>query len=134
MDFHTALGIVLAELDPKPWTYTDTDGHTLTVVPAGFRADKDEADVIVRVSDDVEEWVKTPEVAKLVTALREGVSWSDLCSGWGTEVTVNDLGVTVAVWQKGVPASVTLPTAQRLPLASALDRALDVARGWEDEA
>ncbi|WP_108990398.1 hypothetical protein [Streptomyces coelicoflavus] len=133
MDFRTALGIVLAELDPKPWGYTTPDG-TLTVVPAGFRADKDEADVIVRVSDDVEEWVKTPEVAKLVTALREGVSWSDLCSGWGTEVTVDALGVTVAVWQKGVPTSVTLPSAQRLPLASALERALDVARGWEDEA
>ncbi|MFC9465170.1 hypothetical protein [Streptomyces coelicoflavus] len=132
-NFRDALASVLAELDPKPWDYTTPDG-TLTVVPAGFRADKDEAEVIVRVCDDAEEWVKTPEVTKLVAALREGGSWSDLCCGWGTEVTVNDLGVTVAVWQKGVPASITLPTAQRLPLASALDRALDVARAWEDEA
>jgi hypothetical protein len=30
-----------------------------------------------------------------------------------------------------VAASITLPEAQRLPLASALRRALDVARGWE---
>jgi hypothetical protein len=31
-----------------------------------------------------------------------------------------------------VAASITLPEAQRLPLASALRRALDVARSWED--
>lgn len=30
-----------------------------------------------------------------------------------------------------VAASVLVPEAQRLPLASALRRALDVARGWE---
>jgi hypothetical protein len=130
MNFRTALGIVLAELDPKPWTYTTPDG-TLTVVPAGFRADKDEAEVIIRVSDDVEEWVKTPEIAALVTALQAGESWTNLWSGWGTEVTVDAAGVTVAVWQKNVATSVTLPLEQRLPLASALARALDVARGWE---
>jgi hypothetical protein len=129
-DFKTALGIVLAELDPKPWTYTTPDG-TLTVVPAGFRADRDEAEVIIRVSDDVEEWVRTPDVAALVTALRAGESWTNLGSGWGTEVIVDDCGVTVAVWQKRTPTAVTLPLEERLPLASALARALDVARGWE---
>jgi hypothetical protein len=131
MDFQTAWIIVLADLDPKPWDYT-VDGKTLTVVPAGFRADKDEAEVIIRVSDDVEEWVKTPEIAALVTALQAGESWTNLWSGWGTEVSVDALGVTVAVWQKGVATSIILPPEQRLPLASALARALDVARAWED--
>lgn len=130
-DFKTALGIVLADLDPKPWAYTTPDG-TLTVVPAGFRADRDETEVIIRVSDDVEEWVKTPEIAALVDALNKGESWTNLGSGWGTEVIVDGCGVTVAVWQKRTPTSITLPPEQRLPLASALARALDVARGWED--
>lgn len=132
MDFRTAWNIVRAELDPKPWEYTTPDGATLTVVPAGFRADKDEAEVIIRVSDDIEEWVKTPEIADLVAALRAGNSWTNLYSGWGVEAAVNDLGVTIAVWQKGVSTSIALPPEQRLPLASALDRARDVARAWED--
>jgi len=134
MDFNTALGIVLAELDPKPWDYTATDGSTLTVVPAGFRADKDEAEVIVRVSEDVEEWVRTPAVQKLIDALTAGESWEDASYGWGLDVTASTDGVTVAVYQNGLPTRVSLPPEQRMPLASALRRAMDVARGWEDEA
>lgn len=132
MDFQTAWSIVRADLDPQPWDYTTADGKTLTVAPAGFRANKDEAEVIIRVSDDIEEWVRTPEISALVTALQAGESWTNLGSGWGAEVTVTDLSVTVAVWQKGVATSITLPPEQRLPLASALARALDVARAWED--
>ncbi|CAL9501761.1 hypothetical protein [Streptomyces sp. enrichment culture] len=133
MDFTTALGIVLAELDPKPWTYTTTDGTTLTIIPAGFRADHDAAEVIFRVGD-IEEWVRTPDVQRLADALTAGESWTDVSYGWGLDVVTADAGVIVAVHQGDVTASVSLPPEQRLPLASALGRALDVARGWEDDA
>lgn len=41
------------------------------------------------------------------------------------EHTTNDGTLTV------IPAGLTLPNQERLPLASALRRALDVARSWE---
>ncbi|MEW1866995.1 hypothetical protein AB0420_02155 [Streptomyces caelestis] len=130
--FRDALGVVLAEITPQPWDYTNADGATLTVVPAGFRADKDAAEVVFRVSDDVEEWVRTPDVQRIIDALHVGESWADTPYGWGIDVAVADDGVTVAVYQGGKPTSVTLPPEQRLPLASAAARALEVARAWED--
>lgn len=132
MDFQTAWNIVRAELDPKPWTYTDTSGATLTIIPAGFRAARDEAEVIIRTANDIEEWVYTPDVQHIINALHAGESWKDISYGWGIDITATDGNVTVTVWQKGVTASVSLPPEQRLPLASALARALDVARAWED--
>lgn len=130
--FRDALAVVFAEIDPQPWSYTNTDGATLTVVPAGFPAEPDSADVVFRVSGDVEEWVRTPDVQRIVDALRAGESWADTSYGWGVEVEVADDGVTVSVYQHGSPTSVTLPPEQRMPLASAVARALDVARGWEE--
>lgn len=132
MDFRDALNTVIAEITPQPWDYTNTDGATLTVVPAGFRADKDEAEVVFRVSEDVEEWVRTPDVQRIVDALRAGESWGDTSYGWGVDVAVADDGITVAVYQDRKPTAVTLPPEQRMPLASALARALDVARAWEE--
>ncbi|GAA1431812.1 hypothetical protein GCM10009601_51590 [Streptomyces thermospinosisporus] len=129
MDFKDAWNIAVAEITPQPWDYTTSDG-TLTVIPAGLRASKDEAEVVIRVNE-TEEWVKTPDVQHLIDALTAGESWTSVWSGWGTEVTVADGGVTVAVWEHGVAASVTLPPEQRLPLASAFARAYDVARAWE---
>lgn len=132
MDFRDALNIVIAEITPQTWTYTNADGATLTVVPAGFRADKDTAEVVFRVSEDIEEWVRTPDVQRIIDALRAGESWADTSYGWGVDVAVADDGVTVAVHQDGNPTAVLLPPEQRLPLASALARALDVARAWEE--
>ena len=130
MDFQNAWNIFVAETTPQPWDYTTADG-ILTVIPAGLRADRDEAEVIIRVSD-TEDWVKTPDVQHLIDALTAGESWTSVSSGWGVEASVADSGVTVAVWEKGVSTAVTLPPEQRMPLASALSRALDVARAWED--
>lgn len=119
--FRDAYNSVIADLTPQPWTHTVGD-RTLTVIPAGFRADR----------DDAEEWVKTPEVQRLVDAVTAGESWTSVYSGWGLEVTVAEPGVTVAVWEKGEATTVVLPSSERLPFASAIRRALDVARGWED--
>lgn len=129
MDFRNALGIVLAEITPQPWHYT-ADGVTLTIAPHGLPAERDEAEVVFEIGD-VMEWVCTPDVQRLVDALTAGESWDDSGYGWGLTVAVDDVGVTVSVVQDSVPTSVVLPGTERMPLVSAIRRALDVARGWE---
>ena len=162
MDFHTALNSVIADLTPQPWDYTDNAGTTLTVIPAGLRAEPGEAEVYVRITRSdatglgdygitgpnsrgvAEVGVTTSALPALIEALTERTVWRDdllvagtltvvagalaaAPDGDGVAVTVTEVHSaereeTVAVW---------LPEAQRLPLASALSRALDVARGWE---
>jgi hypothetical protein len=132
-DFRTALGMVLAELTPQPWTYTNTENITLRIEPACMPAGRDEAEVVFYVGE-VMEWVRTPDVQRLVDALTAGESWDDSDYGWGLDVEVDDEKVRVSIVQDRVPASVTLPASQRMPLVSAIRRALDVARGWEDDS
>jgi hypothetical protein len=157
MDFRDALNIVTAELTPQPWDYTTPDGATLTVIPAGLREDPGCAEVYVRVTRDkahaAEAAITTTDLPALITVLGEPVT-----SHWEHEPHYpdgtakgrigtwlgDDSGLALNPMQDGfsltaiedtgdgvVAASVTLPEAQRLPLASALRRALDVARGWE---
>ena len=146
MDFHDALKTVTAELTPQPWDYTDAAGRTLTVIPAGLRADRGRAEVIIRVTESeslpVEIGVTTAELPGMIDALTG-------CQDWRHQTTLDSiiaalivpsgdvfLFVTEADWSRNderrlASASVRVPDDQRLPLASALRRALDVARGWE---
>lgn len=156
MDFQDALNNVIAELTPQPWTHTTPDGTTLRVIPAGLRADKGTAEVYVRITRAdatglydygitgpdsrgvAEVGVPTSLLPALIDALTEQSCWTDsnLVAG-RLRVTPADDVVFVDIWEdhgdgRTVAVSVVLPEAQRMPLASALARAMDVARSWED--
>lgn len=79
----------------------------------------------------------TTDLPALIEALTERTVWRDehLVAG-ALRVTPAADVVFVDIWEehgggRTTAVSVLLPDAQRLPLASALRRALDVARGWE---
>lgn len=157
MDFRDALNIVIAELTPQPWDYTTPDGMTLTVIPAGNREDPGCAEVYLRVTRDkthaAQAAITTTDLPALIAALSEPIAevwehephWADgtpkgklgtwLGDLYGLSLVPTDGGFRVTVAEDtgdGIEwASIALPEAQRLPLASALRRALDVARGWE---
>lgn len=158
MDFHTALNQTIADLTPQPWTHTSSDAQTLRVIPAGLTAAKGDAEVMLRVSGPLvtglyayditgpntrgaaEIGVTTAVLPQLIAALEGRTGWEH-ADGWSdpTGITVTpDLLVTVTEGHHdgrewiAVTESVQLPEAQRLPLASALRRALDVAKSWEE--
>lgn len=155
MNFNDALNTVIAELTPQPWDYTAPDGTTLRVIPAGLRADKGDAEVLIRITQTdatglaefgitgpnsrgvAEVGVTTTDLPKVIEALTERGWWADntLVSG-ALLVAAASGGVFVGVTEnhgagRHVDVGIVLPESQRLPLASALRRALDVARGWE---
>ncbi|MFG2970889.1 hypothetical protein ACGFZS_47235 [Streptomyces sp. NPDC048288] len=155
MDFKDAINIVTAELTPQPWDYTSSDGTTLRVTPAGLTADLGDAEVLVRITRSdatglgefgitgpdsrgvAEVGVTTTDLPKVIKALNERGWWADntLVSG-ALLVAAASGGVVVGVTEnhaagQHVDVGMVLPESQRLPLASALDRALDVARSWE---
>jgi hypothetical protein len=157
MDFRDALNIVTAELTPQPWDHTTPDGTTLRVIPAGLRADKGDAEVNIRITRPdasglysygitgpksrgvAEVGVTTTGLPALIEALKARAAWEDAELVCG-ELTVNPGagGMAVTVTEvhsadREETVAMLLPEAQRLPLASALARALDVARSWEDE-
>ncbi|WP_230992390.1 hypothetical protein [Streptomyces endocoffeicus] len=85
--------------------------------------------------------MRTADMAGLIDALTNRTEWTTP-GGWGEALTVRPEGdgmrLAYTVWAgdtTGQPAdvdhTVLVPEGQRLPLASALRRALDVARGWE---
>lgn len=156
MDFNDAINIVTAELTPQPWDYTADDGTTLRVIPAGLRSAPGDAEVNVRITRTdatglgdyglttpnsrgvAEVGVTTKDLPKVIEALTERGWWADnaLVSG-ALLVAAASGGVVVGVTEnhgagQHVDVGIVLPEDQRLPLASALRRALDVARGWED--
>lgn len=149
MDFRDALNTIRAELTPQPWDYTDNAGTTLTVVPAGLREDPGCAEVMIRITVDktiaAEIGVTTTYMVSLLHALDTRTGWEHV-SSFGDELTVapDDGGLVLVVTESAyrssdpafcrpeTTAAIHIPEAQRLPLASALRRALDVARGWED--
>jgi hypothetical protein len=133
MNFNDALGALVAELTPQPWSYTAADGTTLTIAPHGLPAAKDDAEVVFQISG-LTEWLTTPKVQALVDAVTEGESWSGLVLGEGVEVLTAEGGLIVSVHGGEESVSVGLPASQRMPLVSAIRRALDVARGWEDDS
>lgn len=142
MDFRQALNIVGAELTPQPWDFTDTTGTTLTVIPAGMPADPGEAEVMIRITADkttaAEVGVTTADMPGLIEALDTRSQWEHVTVTSDTLTVIPDgehLLLTVTEMHYGpvreVAAAIRIPAAQRLPLASALRRGLDVARGWE---
>lgn len=155
MDFRHAWNTVIADLTPQPWDYTDNAGTTLTVIPAGLSADKGDAEVHIRITRAdasglgdfgitgpdsrgvAEVGVTTTDLPKVIEALTERGWWADntLVSG-ALLVAAASGGVVVGVTEnhgagQHVDVGIVLPEEQRLPLASALRRALDVARAWE---
>ncbi|MFF3511543.1 hypothetical protein [Streptomyces sp. NPDC002573] len=157
MDYQDAINTVIAELTPQPWDYTTDDGTTLTVIPLGIRHDPGCAEVNIRITASktqaAEAAITTTDLPALLAALSEPATepwehtahWPDgtpkggigtwLGDSYGLTLAPADGGLTLAVAEDTgdtiVTASVALPEAQRLPLASALARALDVARSWE---
>jgi hypothetical protein len=146
-DFRHAMTTVLAELTPQPWEYTDESGATLTVIPAGLRADAGAAEVLIRATADkttaAELGITTADMPDLIDALDTETDWSHqtTLNDWLTLAHATDGAVALTVdeydWSPlgdDTEITVHLPAAQRLPLVSALRRALDVARGWETSA
>lgn len=159
MDFRDALNIVRAELAPQPWDYTTADGVTLTVIPAGLPpAEAGTAEVYLRVTRDkthaAQAAITTTDLPALIAALGEPVTghWEHephypdgtpkgrvgtwLGDDYGLALNPMGDGFSLTAIEETdagvVAATLTVPEAQRLPLASALRRAMDVARGWED--
>lgn len=158
MDFRDAINIVIAELTPQPWDFTTPDATTLRVIPAGLGEDPGQAEVLLRISGPLvtglyefgitgpdtrgaaEVGVTTTDLPSLIAALEGRAGWEQ-AESWGDPtriVVTSTLHVTVTEGHHdgdqwiAVTESVQLPEEQRMPLASALRRALDVARGWED--
>lgn len=146
-DFRNALDAVTAESTPQPWDWTDPNGATLTVIPDGLKSDPGEAEVTIRVTASkvlgTEIGITTTDLPDLINALTNREPWeqSTLLDGLiavEPAATGDDtvLVITGTYWDGGRPlethVAIRLPEAQRLPLASALRRALDVALGWED--
>lgn len=147
MDFRDAFNTVTAELTPQPWDCTADNGTTLTVIPAGLRADHGRAEVIIRITEceslPVEIGIATAELPGMIEALTEGPDWrhqNTLDSIIAALIVPSGdvfLFVTEVDWNRSddrrlASAAVRVPDDQRLPLAAALARALDVARSWED--
>lgn len=155
-DFRHALDAIIAEITPQPWEHTTPDGTTLRVIPDGQRADPGEAEVLVRITRPdatglaeygitgpdsrgvAEVGVTTAVLPDLIRALSDRQPWTDATLTAGVlAVTPDTEGVRVRVTEvhgrgQEVTVSMRIPEAQRLSLASALRRAGDVARGWED--
>lgn len=144
MDFRDALNIAIGDITPQPWEYTDLLGTTLTVIPAGLPAGPGDAEVTIRITagktQAVTLGITTEDMPGLIAALTDRQEWRH-------ETALDDV-MSLTPTPRGVHATVTevnrtsgrpilsssayVPEAQRLPLASALRRALDVARAWED--
>ncbi|MFJ1995296.1 hypothetical protein [Streptomyces asiaticus] len=142
MDFRQAVNIVAGELTPQPWDFTDATGTTLTVIPAGLREDPGCAEVMIRITADkttaAEIGIATADMPGLVEALDNRSPWEHVTVTSDTLTVIPDeeqLVLTVTEVHYGpvreVAAAIRIPETQRMPLASALRRALDVARGWE---
>jgi hypothetical protein len=146
MDFRNAVDAANAEITPQPWDYTTPNGVTLAIAPAGLRADHGRAEVTLRITASktlaTEIGIPSRELPGLIDALTEHRAWDD-ASVLDGQITVTNPGgdsvlviITETEWDADrIPhettASIRLPGAQRLPFASALRRALDVAHGWE---
>ncbi|MGY6019579.1 hypothetical protein [Streptomyces spinosirectus] len=148
MDFRDALTIVTAELTPQPWDYTP-DGTRLRVIPEGLRQDPGDGIVEIQICeashvqvtpDGPEYPMRTVDVPGLITALTDRTEWTT--TDFGDTLTVRPEGdgmrLAYTVYDRDttgqmadVDRTILVPEAQRLPLASALRRALDVARSWE---
>jgi len=149
MDFHTALNSLIADLTPQPWDYTTPDGTRLRIIPECLRQDIGDGVVEIQICPAAHVQatptgphysMRTVDAPGLIAALTDRAEWNT--TDWGDVLTVRPEGdgmrLAYTVYDRdttGQPADVDrtilLPEEQRLPLASALRRALDVAKGWE---
>ncbi|MEU1272999.1 hypothetical protein [Streptomyces sp. NPDC005799] len=149
MDFHTALNSLIADLTPQPWDWTDGAGTRLRIIPEGLRQDPGDGVVEIQiveaahvqaVPDGPEYPMRSVDVPGLIAALNDRREWTT--TDWGDTLTIRpeDDGMRLAYTVYGrdttgqpadVDRTILVPEAQRMPLASALLRALDVARDWE---
>lgn len=152
MDFNDALNIVRAELAPQPWDYTTPDGTRLRVIPEGLAQDPGDGVVLIQICeaahiqvtpDGPEFELRTADMPGLLAALDARTEWT--VGSWSDALAARPeaggMRIAYTVWARDttgqgadVDRTMLLPEEQRLPLASALRRALDVARGWEDPA
>ena len=141
MQFNDALTNVIADLTPRPWDYTDNAGTILTVIPAGLREDPGCAEVIVRIKAigqffDADAGIPTRSLPAMIDALTGNRLWSyDTLDDVGINLTPFGGGGMILAISVDLEADdepqIHVPEEQRLPLAAALGRALDVARSWE---
>lgn len=149
MDFRTALNSVIGDLTPQPWDWSTPDGTRLRIIPEGLPQDPGEGVIEIQIIECAhvsktptgpEYPMRSVDVPGLIAALTDRREWNT--QDWGDCLTVRPegdgmrLAYTVYDYDTtGRPADVDrtilLPEAQRLPLASALGRALDVAKSWE---
>jgi hypothetical protein len=141
-DFRNVLNTVHVDLTPQPWYFTTHDGGiTLTVTPAGLREDTGCAQVMIRISAlgqffDVEASIPTRDLPGMIDALTGNRPWSHETLDAICEMTPSGSGGMVLTVSEDNDApedrpQIHIPETERLPLASALRRAMDVARGWE---
>ncbi len=149
MDFNDALNIVIAELTPQPWDWWTPEGTRLRIIPEGLRQDPGngvveiqicEAAHVQAVPDGPEYPMRSVDVPGLIAALTDRREWTTTDCGDVLAVRPEGDGMRLAytVYDRdttGRPADIDrtihIPESQRLPLALALSRALDVSRGWE---
>ena len=149
MDFQNAWNIVRAELTPQPWDWWTTDGTRLRIIPEGLRQDPGHGVVeiqiiecarVSKVPDGPEYPMRAVDVPGLIAALTDCTEWTT--TDFGDTLTVRPEGdgmrLAYTVYDRDttgqmadVDRTILLPQEQRMPLASALRRALDVARSWE---
>jgi hypothetical protein len=141
VDFHAAYNQVVAELTPQPWDYTSVDGATLTVIPAGLPDNPGMAEVLIRITtpgaDPIEAGITTTDLPAVIDTLASNKLCSDgtMTDMW-YRLSPSGGGGMMLTLEEGpdaeeAAAQIHVPEAQRMPFASALRRALDVARGWE---
>ena len=149
MDFQDALNNVIADLTPQPWDWWTPNGTRLRVIPEGLRQDPGDGVVEIQICEAAHVQVtptgpaypmRTPDVPGLITALTDRTEWTTTDFGDVLAVRPEGDGMRLAytVYDRDttgqmadIDRTILLPDTQRLPLASALRRALDVARGWE---
>ncbi|MFD8075821.1 hypothetical protein ACFV3E_24590 [Streptomyces sp. NPDC059718] len=144
MDFRDAINAVIGDLTPQPWQYTAADGATLTVIPAGLREAPGYGEVYVRVTADktraAEVGVTTTYMASVLHAIDTSTGYEYINGLWD-EIVITPTeggGLYIEVSEvhyeprREVRTAIVLPPEQRLPLASAMRRACDVAKSWED--
>lgn len=135
--FMEVWGIVAAELTPRPWVYTAPGGASVTVIPEGTARAAGEGVVVLRITQDphtsAEVYITTGELPDARAALgcdTDAYYQEALAALLVAPTADGGVWLTVEPWDRA-PARLLLPAGQRLPLLAALERAADVARGWE---
>lgn len=143
MEPRDALNAVTGENTPPSWVYTTPGGGiTLTVTPAALCAVTGDAEVLVRIKAigqffDAEAAIPSRDLPGLIQALTERRPWS-YNTVLDVAVELSPIGsrrtLLVVTADEGDPdeyPQIQIPEQQRLPLASALQRAMAAARGRE---